>query len=666
MNKAKLGGQGNSNATSVIGDKNTYQASFTPNLNAINDSDPYVSLDAGLSGFGIYDKLNLNTTFVETFDHEFYPTNAAASSQSSGVKQVVFQFSLPNWTRVSDIYLSIPIKLKYLTGGLGPRGGSALVSWCDPNWAVNSSELRAITEIDREGPLIEGSGPTHPMTRRFEDMLWPDWALLHIFQSIQIFMGNNSQPVGRTSASYLPGLKVNANDNKYDDDRISEAGLWGVPTSNMTCSGHYIGIKKKGEAAKCAFPVNADEGTSYNMKSLWAETYKSVLMTTSPLAGGQLLTAPTWTKPPECPWLDNKFKGGQSESQIINLPLPLWLVNPFFKGDKMLPPDTKFKIDLYFEPGTQIVAAAKDCAYIYDNSALSADQYNKPSNIIFGVEPVLSQSTPKLVMRCHTIKQDLQLAINTRWQTYPLLYNYETYEPYELFTSSESSPYIKTIAISQQRPTEIFIRIVDTTTNFPAQSSDTLETLYADSYRDSLASAVIPGQASFIPSTGTGLNNSIYIAPKEWAIADIKIKFQGRLVYWWRNLNKEAENIPTEYDRLNAMYKKMSYQKYGNGVALEDPTFGITNCRLGGTQLSFVIAPGGRVDNSNLPADQGAQHIIVEVTTTENIPAGKKIQFWKKLPEQISVDINKNVNIIMWPAIKSNENVLLASTVNTQ
>ena len=644
---SRLGGIGNPNATSVIGDKNTYMATATPSLNSLNTQDPYVGITSSSGDFGIYDKLMLDTSITETFDHEFYPTSYSNTGTGNSGAQIVFQGSLPNWTRSEEIYLNIPVTIYNNNGGYIFSGSPIPL---DPIFCLDNSARQFMQYTSPQSTTAADNLQTS--TFDMNSLMFPDFALLHLFNRAQIFMGNNSQPLGRTSAMNLAGIKVNAGDNKFDDNRIAEVGLWGCPASVLDYSGYvstYINNRPTGYVG--------EGGNMHNINPKWLDAFKSVLMTSSTLVTGKIPSKTTVTSsyPNKNDSAASNIVVFEQTSDVVNLPLPLYMLNSFFKGDKMLPPDTKFKIDLYMRNEAFLIATSPPT-----NVSLKIGNNNLfREEITFAVKLI---DAPKLVMRSHSIKQDLQLAINTKWQTMPFLYNYETYEPYELSCNTLTNPYIMTIAISQQRPTELFIRVVDTVTSIPRmnQNGDDV-TVFGDlTYADSLCGNLLPDKRNIKNNIG------IIQGGGGWAIFDVKIKFQGRCVYWYRrNATSSANNIPTEYDRLNSKYRAASYQKYGNNK-WSDGTFNITNCTNGGTSMDFIIAPGGMVDTGFLPADQGAQHIIVEISTTQQIPKDKKIQIWKKLPEQISFDINKNANVIMWPAIKSNDVSMIASTVNTQ
>lgn len=626
----RLGGIGNSNATSVIGDKNTYMATSTPNLNALTaQNDAYVGITSSSGDFGVYNKLVLDTSIVETFDFEFYPTSTSAS-----LDQIVFQGALPNWVKSEEIYLSFPVTIAC-------SSLQAKNYLMDPLFYLDSSYGLWASVLSSYGTNSKNYNIT-------DHLLFPDFALLNLFKRVQVYLGNNSQPMGRSSVNQTAGIKLNACDTKFDNSKISEYGLWGTPYSILDYSAVF-------STDYTYYSVPALDMNAYEKQ--WACAFKQTLASCSRLHDN--ITDPIAQAESS---IDKRWKDSYLYTKDINLPIRLSMLNSFFKGDKMLPPDLKFKIDFQINKDWFNIAATSP----QQKKAAPAEGW--AMGALFGCK---IRGAPKMVIRGHSIKQDIQLSINTKWQTFPFLYNYETYEPYEIYGNGSSNPYITTIAISQQRPTELFIRFLDTTTTFidPAKFNTITEkqafTFFGNiTYADSLCSQNYP-QTFTIDSAS--LTTKQVFSKVKWTIMDIKIKFQGRLIYWTRHPDiNDANGIPNEYDRLNDKYRTQSYLKYDE-LKYSNDTFNVTNKASGGTSIDMIIAPGGKVDTGFLPADQGAQHIIIEITTATPIPADKKIVIWKKLPEQVSIDINKNANLIMWPAIKSNEaTTQIASTVNTQ
>jgi hypothetical protein len=46
------------------------------------------------------------------------------------------------------------------------------------------------------------------------------------------------------------------------------------------------------------------------------------------------------------------------------------------------------------------------------------------------------------------------------------------------------------------------------------------------------------------------------------------------------------------------------------------------------------------------------------------LPAYAKLVIFKKLPEQLEIDANRNINIIQWPAVKTNTTNTIQNTYN--
>jgi len=264
-----------------------------------------------------------------------------------------------------------------------------------------------------------------------------------------------------------------------------------------------------------------------------------------------------------------------------------------------------------------------------------------------------------LVYRRDTLRQPQAASIMNQWITRPFLYMYNTYEYVEIPTNGSIITFMKDIAISQQRPSSIFIKVLPdfVGTGYQTRNLTTLP----------LANPAQPGNIvlqarDFKASDCTNISYT-----------NIKIDIAGRQQYFLRTRNLTATQlIPSLYDGtivVNQLTDKNINQDMDQLNA-----FGISFMAQGaaGGPMEISINPGDMQRNGYMSADVGATVIRVTVdvqqltqnNTFKPIPAGYKVVIYKRLQEELELDGKKNITTISWPAVKSNSEYIIQNTYN--
>lgn len=433
--------------------------------------------------------------------------------------------------------------------------------------------------------------------------LWnsPAFAVLQGLQRFDVSMGNNNQKIGRQQMTFTQGLTLIAQDQKYEVASLPIISQLGLP---RTRTGHN--------------PTTVQTGFSQQffqsqttILPLWIQQWNNTLQDI-------IISANTAS-----------FIG-EPNNNIIRVGVPLSLLNSFFKNTQFLPPGSPYRFEIQFNTAAFIIAAAR-ASTVAGNDYLS----------------LTHTGNFRLVYRRHELRQPAQASINNQWLTRPFLYNYETYEYYEKQCDGTSTNYTVDIAISQQRPTEIIIKVLYTGGSVPAE----------------VTTGTGNGRQMVFPQSGVGCINC----------TDLKIYIAGRQQYYLRTTLSSASVFRREgiKDATNCLNTMVNNETYSN---MDGDFDAVVSSQMSSTEEFFLkisINPGDMQKNGFLSTDMGAVVVRVEgdfsYANSNRTPLANvnKIVYYKKLPEQITLDANKNITTITWPAVKSNTGYLIEQTYNT-
>lgn len=437
--------------------------------------------------------------------------------------------------------------------------------------------------------------------------LWntPAFAMLHGIQRFDISMGNNNQKIGRQQMTNTQGIILTAQDQKYDENKIATIAQVGLPRTR----GAYAPIVQQQGFSRAFFQNQTTIQPSWIQ--FWQNTINDLIISA---AKDTFFTNETG--------MDNKIRIG----------VPLSMLNSFFKNSAFFPPGTPYRMEIQHLTSVFTIATSNAASAIL--SPNSTIQLTHTGNF-------------RLVYRRHELRQPAQASINNQWLTRPFLYNYETYEYYEKAADSSNINFVNDIAISQQRPTEIIIKVIYT-------ASTTPQTI----------------------TTGSGAG--VQLAWPNSGITcvqctNLKIYIAGRQQYYLRTTTAGTSQFRREgiKDATNVLNQLVNMETYSNS---DSDIEVVTSSQMSSTEEFFLkisINPGDMQKNGYLSTDQGAVVVRIDAdfhmanVARSPIPANSKIVYYKKLPEQITLDANKNITTITWPAVKSNSGYLIEQTFNT-
>lgn len=476
---------GNVPINSIYGDTGTVDATWQKDLNQVGN-DPYLKVSTNSGELNLFQQFQLSDNFYDSRFEETYVTqNSAGTGNQLALGSL--QFNTMGWTRVDRMYLQIPVVFNYVASSAYTGtvwNGTGFVSWpaINGNWTTAAHTK----DVDLQECWQEMVAPQSSTAQNFKttDFLtmekWianftqPDFALMHIFNRIAIYMGNNNQPVGRTQSFFLEGLKTQLREYPWTQNSMKLLSQWGLPVSNLvnqwgqeTYSTPYNAVDGRGPEITPSGFLNPEMD---NIPSDWIKQWVALLNKVMPSRCGMVMQPLQTT---------GTVTGAYTQAQL-QLTLPLGMVNNFFRHKTYLPPDMKFKIDIEGTPQTMGTYGASNninfnCPIVCINNmslpapaaawTLGSQLYTQlPCTTAFTAG--INFSGIRCVYQQQTLRQPLQSMINERWLSYPIVYNYETFEQYDVDNSGQASGtmIVRDIAISQQRPTELIFQIVDTAT----------------------------------------------------------------------------------------------------------------------------------------------------------------------------------------------------------
>ena len=457
----------------------------------------------------------------------------------------------------------------------------------------------------------------------------PNLNVLQPIDNIIIQLGDNNQVIGRSQMNYLNGIKMTAQDNKLSSEDLRELVNLGSPVTHSSVLRDTPG--SSGTADNNTFVFDGKTA----MRAEFTQWQSTLYM--------QLQEYIAYT-------LRNS---GSAPKTSFKVGVPLKFINSFFREPGYLPPGLRYRIEVNYNTAAQFF-----CDWINNNNYDWVD-YNK-TNTMYGRINISYGTDMRLVYRRSDLRQPAAAAILNQWITRPFLYMYNTYEYVEVPTDGATTVFTKDIAISQQRPTSIFFKVIP-------DSTGNLTTTPAFRQLNTI-------------STPTSNRVGLQLYARDFAnsdcafiqFSDLKINIAGRENYFLRTRGAAgAQFIPMLQDgtdMLNHMINKNVDQELDE-AAVTSPYMVQAN---EGGYLQVSINPGDFQKNGYMSSDTGATVIRVTFTCTnatndaiyKTIPKGYKIVIYKKLQEEIELDGKKDITTISWPAVKSNSNYLIQNTYN--
>jgi hypothetical protein len=458
-----------------------------------------------------------------------------------------------------------------------------------------------------------GNDCTSPLSKWCQ----PEFAMLQPLVRVEIKMGFNNQIIQRSMMNYAEGLRLITLNQSYNWDQMLNLAEIGLP-----CSVGYTNFMSNfgvGFVTSTTATFNiADASPPVPVMQEYTERWNAYKYALAQLNPSTAFTNVLTTE----------------------IGVPLGCLNSFFAEDAFLPAGLPYRIEIEFNPAVHTIA--------YNNNAITASGTVATVPGFYNALTLQYGNNFVLKYRSHILKASIQDQINNEWITKPLLYQYDTYEFVEIIGDGSTVTLLKDIAINQQRPTTIIMRIMPNATS-------TNQT------------AAILGSVVSAPSAGsvTYWNNA---TTPGFKFKNCFITIGGRQNYYLRMDTIGNAEVPMGSSGMtNNFVNGRCYTDNGHHM----PIASKSQSAMVGSLFYININPGDFVQKGYISTDSGALVIRIQTDVVGTytgaggvtaLPNTHKLVIYKKYPEQIQINAAKNINTIQWPAIAATNSYIIPST----
>lgn len=434
----------------------------------------------------------------------------------------------------------------------------------------------------------------------FNAFLYADFGFLNFLDEFHVYIGENRQHIGRQVASHLEQIKLWLSELPEDGNLIAKL------KSQLGVSHSLTQTFPGNDGLLEYFYFGVGDNNSDFMNTM-VQHYINKRIVTNGVDG--------------------------TYNRIINIPIPLYFLNSFFCADTMLPPNIKLEFNIKFK--------TKPSWYSY---ILSYQDY---LGVQAGGIPHMTYIYNYFLPAYNDIKISYRV-------TNDLIYNYETYETYYNTFNQEIMNF--DIAISQQKPTQIFISALTV-------GDRTLDQIKNDYLTN--------GDIAFENSLVSINSDKPYYTRAPLHIEDISVSFNGRTDIRMRNnvnIDKNCTNFfANSHEVLFKITQKEQYQSLRINSTSGPQIINVSNSfDLVNQHTCITIVPGLLIDRGQMTKDQNSIMVKLSIKYSRPPTNRAKIRITKKLHEQLSIRADNNVSINMWPVIKNNNGYMATDTLNAQ
>ena len=693
--------------TSILGDAGAAEATVVPNLESLNTgSDAYVTSISDTSEFNVFQQLKIYDNYWDTLFARHIVNAANAGAAPSLLSQVNIQGNTEGWCRADHMALMVPITFTYAweyvrlpTDANIPSAVPTLVAYDNPEASYNMADASLATGTVTNATANKSGWPagTYPIAFPWENTVGPllnnaatifdvpdlnkmkhNWiGVLDVFERLRILIGNNGQMLQKQIETEPIGMKYHMSTIRCGKVLLKALSEWGLQSP-------------------CGFEIN--DMKSEEMTSAWYTELRALYYSTNGITDSHTENAGLYlkflSKVSSISNYDTRsvIRGIEGSTARIctttrtkNLTLPLQGIIPFFRGAKFLPPDFRFKFEIEINSGRMIAkkyeglvlntATGATVATAGTPGAITAAPYAQrtASGCYSQISARANAAGIELHYPYHILRQPVQAAISAMWLQKPFLYNYETIQTTEIIPSQGTTYINFAISISTQRPTVLDAYL------FPISSMSGWETDYVHvvPWTNTSGTAIPTGyrikntphnHGDYTTGTALNKNSATDCGPCVWN--DLEIMFSGRTAY--RFLNNYMTTHSMGNDSMSTseffvqLFEEQSFRstatEYNAQSAVEQNLAEapyMVNSHHSHKLLRLIVQPGGWADRGVISSRQGATTVTININFKKALSANDRFVVFRTNPEQLVFDSDKNVNIIQWPAIKSNMGYLI-------
>lgn len=575
----------------IYGDAGAQTATVVSSLNSAADG-VNLKVEADTADLNTNQPLILDDLFYDTKTEEQFPT-----VNSNG--QVAITGALMGWADASQMCLemSATISITSSSGGTVP----------EPTSSTPISSVPIGTAGNSYAPRIQTMGNLALNSTQ------PVFAMLQPLIRLRVFLGENNQVVTRQQMQSLEYLITIAQDTKPTDEEMALITNLGLPKARSVNSAQDT--------------KNAGNGVPYFLNTSATTMDEKIVRAWNNILGNYL----------------EYFDSTQTSTvSNVKFAVPLRYLNSFFRDQKYLPPGLKFRIEADVQTSPTVMA-------IIPVQSVTGETKPGYNDLNLNVQYDYNW---RLVYRSHQLRQPSQLQINQNRAIRPMLYPYTTYEYITWPCVAGQQDYTFNIAISQQRPTSIIIKVQNNTNSV---------------IRRALTTSAAPANA-LLNATDFPKSDCCAVS-----FTNVQVLIAGRQNYFLRTINQATKKAFTYVldgtDNINQAVNQHIDKNLDEHVL--NTSYMTTSVESGYLQIS--LNPGDFQKNGIISSDQGAVVIQVVFTLNSNtLDAGAVNTFgpsysiivMKKLQEELTLDAANNITTIQYPAVKTNSSTVIGNTFN--
>lgn len=546
---------------------------------------------------------NYQKVVLDNLFQETYVTTLDATTQAAGA--IVFVGNTQGWVDMSKMVLEIPVEFG--------------VQWLNNNYFNRMFNAQDVEDVNRFLSQIEKGDRVYTFGNN---------SFLNPIRKIDVQLGENGIYLGRASSRDLLGIKMTAQDIKLPPEELKIYSQIGYPET-------YAKQMDLNDKTFSLFEMGNDIDEPYIFDN-FIKKFEEIIL--------------------------NAFFARLKNKTNYNrytLALPLKYLCTPFRSSAYLPPGIPFRITINYDTRPHVIGTfgSRGGEGTVWNTNITMSYSNQYTNSFF------ENLSCRMYYRRHILNPDAQLAMNQKWANQSFLYNYQTYERKDVIIEAGTIEYYTDIAISQQRPTTIFIKVVPPDYLFDGTTvgQTSVNRILGENAEYVSTCTNIPAKTYDFFSSDCNFISISHLELQIGGVSNYEMREQSRYGFLYSSF---SDGI----DYLNLITNANVDQNLDQSS--------VTLSRAGTRYLShpYIVSinPGDRQHFQNIGTDKGAVTIRlrmrVENATSDinynKLPAGYRILIYKKITEQFTINAQKNVEVIAWPAIKTSNEYLLTQTFN--
>lgn len=646
----------------VQGDAVVTNATWLPSLNFIKKDDK-LEIVTNPDQFQFSSELTLDDTFYSRTAEVVNPQQVVDNTLT---KYLEFEFLTANITNTASMFITIPVQwqLTYketnatFTPARNARmcmrslSGRKMVQTVNPTPATLNYFLKPSVV---PGPILQAYDITRNPEVDFKvtelvndcfndaNFVAPNQYQIHLFKTCELLLGNNYISLGDHCTTNLSIIKA-LNTLCQQDEKFKDTfGMYNMQSGYSVYNNYDYVINER------------------HLRCFYQNLTTTGFDVVNPL---------------------NTFGTADNFSITIPISVPLKMLHTFFHVDKYLPSGLPIKFKISLHELARVILMNPGLKTVTGPGQLDEERLNWAIKV-----QAINLHQAELRYQSNLLRQPIEDTLNRRWLDNPYLYNYITATKQSILTDGVSTKYYFNIAINQEIPLQLIIymeanQVYRTASTFPYDNTRVLQWGFFDEdYADTDST-----NAAGIPNNNANLSFMYeYVDtdnPLPMLIRSYELIVNG--VRTKRNIKSDNYTITNLKNGTEILEDMVTYNAFNRSNLVNKNSIQNTNYGIG-NYYHLTLDPGNFVDVDYRSTSVGSQTATLELEvftkgispydgTNENykispsysqtngyvnvdyspIIQGQRLTVVNVLPEQIRLDMNRNVTKIKFPAVASN------------